>query len=53
MDRGACWAIAHGVTSVGHYLVTKLPPWDLYIYKYIFRYISVELKAHVRKMNNV
>ena len=35
------------VTSVGHYLVTKLPPWDfqtvplkyIYIYIYIYMYI--------------
>ena len=26
MDRGAWWATTHGVTRVGHYLVTKPPP---------------------------
>ena len=25
MDRGTWWAIVHGVTRVGHNLVTKLP----------------------------
>ena len=25
MDRGAWWATGHGVTQVGHDLVTKLP----------------------------
>ena len=25
LDRGAWWAIVHGVTRVGHDLVTKLP----------------------------
>ena len=25
MDRGAWWAIAHGITRVGHNLVTKPP----------------------------
>ena len=25
MDRGLCWAIVHGVTRVGHALVTKPP----------------------------
>ena len=26
MDRGAWWAIVHGVARVGHYLATKPPP---------------------------
>ena len=26
MDRGAWWAIVHGVARVRHYLVTKPPP---------------------------
>ena len=26
MDRGAWWAIVHGVSRVGHDLVTKPPP---------------------------
>ena len=27
MDRGAWWAIVHGVTSVGYKLATKVPPY--------------------------
>ena len=30
MDRGACEAIVHGVTRVGHDFVTKPPPPSLY-----------------------
>ena len=26
MDRGAWWAMVHGVTKVGHDLANKLPP---------------------------
>jgi len=28
MDRGAWWAIVHGVARVGHNLMTKPPPPD-------------------------
>ena len=28
MDRGACWATAHGFARVGHDLATKLLPWS-------------------------
>ena len=31
MDRGAWWAIVHGVARVGHDLATKPPPPSIYL----------------------
>ena len=38
MDRGAWWAIVHGVARVRHNLVTKQ---QIYIYVYIYIYIYI------------
>ena len=33
MDRGAWWAIVHGITRIGHDLASKPPPpWNMYVY---------------------
>ena len=33
MDRGAWWAVVHGVERVGHDLTTKPPPWIYFLRK--------------------
>ena len=37
LDRGAWWATVHGVTKVGHKLVTKPPPYCNYYFNQNFR----------------
>ena len=47
MDRGAWWATVHGITRVGHDLVTKPPPpWNMYVYiQYVCRYMYIHICA--------
>ena len=37
LDRGAWWATVHGVTKVGHKVVTKPPPYCNYYFNQNFR----------------
>ena len=43
MDRGAWQATVHGVTRVGHDLVTKSPYIYIYIYVCIYPMITMNL----------
>ena len=43
MDRGALWAMVHGVASVGHNLVTKPPPHDDEIFWFLKILISFSI----------